>query len=72
MDNKHRNQKGGFLQLIIVIVIALVALRYYHVSFQDVLDWFKSLSVAKLLGWLKDFLNICKAVFYSIFPTGQV
>lgn len=41
--NKITNQKGGFLKLIIFIIIALFLMKYFQVSLSDVINWFKNL-----------------------------
>lgn len=35
-------RQGGFLQLIILIIIALFLLKYFQLSVSDVVDWFKA------------------------------
>lgn len=41
--NNLTNQKGGFLKLIIFIVIALFLMKYFKISLSDVIDWLKNL-----------------------------
>jgi len=35
--------QGGFLKLIIFIIIALFLMKYFKISLSDVLDWLKAL-----------------------------
>jgi len=41
--NNIKNEEGGFLKLIIFIVIALLLMKYFKISFSDVVDWVKAL-----------------------------
>lgn len=42
MQNNKLNQKeGGFIQLIILILIALLIMKYYGVTVTDSINWFK-------------------------------
>ncbi len=43
MRNKFKNQEGGFIYIIIVIIGALLLMRYLEVSFTDIINWFKQL-----------------------------
>ena len=60
MRNIFKNKEGGFLKYVITIVAALALMQYYHITANDVFDWFKSLSLSKIIDWLK-------ALFYSVF-----
>ncbi len=42
MVNKIKNQKGGFIQIIILIIVALLIMKYYGVTLTGVKDWFLS------------------------------
>jgi len=55
-----KNKQNGFLKIIIIIVIALVLLNYYHISVYDAIDWLKSLSLSKIIDGLK-------AAFHNLF-----
>jgi len=37
-----KNKKGGFLQIIIIIVIALLIMKYLGITVSGVIDWFMS------------------------------
>ncbi len=65
--NKIKNTKQkGFIQAIIIVVIALLLMRYFnitisgilnyfHISWTDILAWFQ-----KALTWFKDLVNSVK------------
>lgn len=36
------NQEGGFLKIIILIVIALLIMKFLGVTVSDVVNWFKN------------------------------
>lgn len=41
-NQKLRNsQNGGFVYIIIVIVGALLLMRYMEITFTDIINWFK-------------------------------
>ena len=37
--NNIKNKQGGFLRLIILIVIILFLLSYFHVTISQAIDW---------------------------------
>lgn len=41
MNNMIRNQQGGFLKLIIFIIIALLLMKYFNISLSDIINWIK-------------------------------
>ena len=41
--NHMKNQQGGFLKLIIIIVVVLFLLKYFDISFSDIINWIKTL-----------------------------
>ncbi len=43
MINQMKNKEGGFLQLIILIVVLFFVIKYFHISASDVYDWFVTL-----------------------------
>jgi len=55
-----KNKQNGFFKIIIIIVIALVLLNYYHISVYDAIDWLKSLSLSKIIDWFKELFNSVK------------
>jgi len=34
-----KNRQGGFLKLIILIIVAVLILSYFHISVREVFDW---------------------------------
>lgn len=43
-DNSNmKNEQGGFLKLIIFIIIALFLMKYFDISVSDIIDWIKNI-----------------------------
>ncbi len=45
-ENKGDNvlsKQGGFLKTIIIIIIALIILKYFNISLSDAINWLKDL-----------------------------
>lgn len=40
--NTSNNKEGGFIKLIVVILIALLVMKYYNVTISELINWFKS------------------------------
>lgn len=53
---RFQNKRGGFLQLIFIIIVALFILRYLHLTISDLLGYF-NLTVADLEHFGKSFLS---------------
>ncbi len=43
MINNLKNEQGGFLKLIILIIVALFLMKYFKISLSDVFNWIKAL-----------------------------
>jgi len=43
MNHNIKNEQGGFIKLIIFIVIAIFLMKYFEISVSDVVDWVKAL-----------------------------
>jgi hypothetical protein len=43
MKNKINNQQGGFLQIIILVIIALIVMKYLGITVSGVLNWLANL-----------------------------
>jgi len=43
MKEKFRNQDGGFLKTIVLIIVALIVLKYFNISLSDAINWLKEL-----------------------------
>ncbi|HEV7701827.1 MAG TPA: hypothetical protein VGO63_00045 [Candidatus Paceibacterota bacterium] len=54
MNTKIKNKEGGFVELIIVIIIALLLMKYFGIT------------VSTVLGWLKMFVDWFTTYFHSI------
>ncbi len=50
----QKNKKGGFLEIIIVVVIALLLMKYFGIT------------VSTVLNWVKDFIEWFKLFFKDI------
>lgn len=37
-----KNQQGGFLQFIVLLLIVLFTMKYFDLSISEVVEWFKS------------------------------
>lgn len=42
LNNQLKNQQGGFLQLIIFIIVAVFLMQYFGLTISGIVDWFKS------------------------------
>lgn len=36
------NKEGGFIKLIVAVLIALLVMKYYDVTISELINWFKS------------------------------
>jgi hypothetical protein len=64
-EARHSKSQAGFFKLIILIVVALLLLRYFGLTITGVLDYL-GLSVPQILGWLKDAWIWFKDLFNSV------
>jgi len=65
MENIIKNKQKGFLQIIILIVIALLLMNYFHLTVSGVLNYF-NLTWAEIINWLKGALDWFKSLFQSV------
>ena len=42
MNNNANKQKGGFIQLIILIIVGLIVLKFLNLTISDVFYYFKT------------------------------
>ncbi len=63
--NKIKSQQGGFLQLIIFIVVALLIMRYFGLTFSSILEYFH-LTWPEVIAWFKAALDWFKDLFTSV------
>ncbi len=65
MNNYTKSKKSGFLQIIILIIIALVIMRYLGITFSGVVDWLANLlkyfglTFSGIFNW---FIDLFKSV----------
>jgi hypothetical protein len=43
MKNNLKNQQGGFLELIVVLIITFLIMRYYGITFTGIFNWLRDL-----------------------------
>ena len=43
LKNKQKNTQGGFLELIIVVIIGLLLMQYYGITFTSIFNWLQNL-----------------------------
>ena len=61
----NRIKQGGFIKLILIIVIALLLMRYFNITISGILSYFH-LTWPEIINWLKQVLNWFKDLFNSI------
>jgi len=59
MKDIFKNKEGGFLQLIILIIITLLVMQYFGLTITGILQYF-NLSLEGILNWFKDLFNSVK------------
>ena len=52
IKNINRGEESGFIQLIIIIIIALLVLNYFNLSISGILAYFGT-SISEVITWLK-------------------
>ena len=69
MTDKNKNlvlnNKDGFIETIIIIIIALLLMRYFNITISGTLDYFH-LTWNDILGWLAGALQWLKDLFNSV------
>jgi hypothetical protein len=65
MIDKIKNEKGGFLQVIIIIIIALLLMRYFGLTISGILAYFH-LTWPEIINWFKQALDWLKNLFNSV------
>ena len=51
-ENKMKNKQGGIIRLIFLIIILILLMKYFDVSFSDIVNY-----INIFLGWVKNFFN---------------
>lgn len=59
MKNFTKEKQGGFIQIIIIIVIAMLLMRYLGLTISGIMDYFH-LSWPGIINWFKDLFNSIK------------
>ena len=54
--NKIKNRRRGFLQLIIIIIIAIALMAWFDVSITEVLDYARNF-IIEAINWFKGIFN---------------
>ena len=63
MNNYKKRRKSGFLQLITLIIIALVIMRYLGITFSGVVNWladllkYFGLTFSGIFNWFNDLIK---------------
>ncbi|KKS23291.1 MAG: hypothetical protein UU82_C0034G0009 [Candidatus Nomurabacteria bacterium GW2011_GWC2_41_8] len=68
MKNKKSlsdDRQGGFIQLIIIIIVALLVMRYFGITISGILDYF-NLTWPDIINWLKEAVTWLKNLFNSV------
>lgn len=62
----HRGERqDGFLQIIILIIIAMLLMKYFNLTITGILNYF-NLTWIEIINWLKEALNWLKDLFNSV------
>ena len=40
MKNDFKNRQGGFLQIIIAIIVIILVMSYFHITISGIINWF--------------------------------
>ena len=51
-ENKMKNKQGGIIRLIFLIIILILLMKYFYLSFSYILNY-----INIFLGWVKNFFN---------------
>lgn len=65
MKNIINGKGSGFIKLIIIIIIALLLMRYFHITITGILDYFH-LTWADIMNYIQQALNWLKDLFNSV------
>lgn len=59
------NKKRGFLQLIIIIIVAMLLMRYFGITISGILEYFH-LTWPEIINWFKQAIEWFKNLFNSV------
>ncbi|MES3031919.1 MAG: hypothetical protein V4699_01605 [Patescibacteria group bacterium] len=65
MINHIKNREGGFIKLIIVVVVALLLMKYFGLTISGILEYFH-LTWPEIISWFNQALNWFKDLFNSV------
>lgn len=65
MINHIKNKEGGFLKLIIFIIVVLLLMRYFNITITGILAYFH-ITWPEIIGWFKQALDWFKDLFNSV------
>jgi len=65
INNIKSNKEGGFVKLIIVIVIALFLMKYFGLTITGILNYFH-LTWSEIIAWFQGALSWFKDLFNSV------
>ena len=65
IQNKEDQKNAGFIKLILLIVIALLLMRYFGITISGTLEYF-NLTWADILGYVKATLDLLKELYNSV------
>lgn len=65
MKNITKNKEGGFIQLIIIIIIALLLMRYFNLTITGILNYFQ-ISWNDIGNWFNQAINWFKDLVVSV------
>jgi hypothetical protein len=60
-----KNKQNGFFKIIILIIIALLLMRYFNITITGILNYF-NLTWIEIINWLKEALIWLKELFNSV------
>ena len=61
----RNNKKSGFIKFIIIIVVALLLMKYFNITISGILAYF-NLTWVEIINWLKQALDWFKELFNSV------
>ncbi|HTE48406.1 MAG TPA: hypothetical protein VK675_00675 [Candidatus Paceibacterota bacterium] len=65
IENKIQNKESGFIQIIIIIIIALLLMRHFGLTISGILAYFH-LTWPEIIGWFQQVFNWFKDLFNSV------
>ena len=65
MINHKKNKEGGFIKLIIFVIVMLLLMKYFNITITGILAYFH-LTWPEIIGWFKASLDWFKNLFNSV------